>query len=188
MNRLLLIIDPQNDFINGALPVSGAADAMNNLAEYISRNSGKYIHKIVTADCHPFFHCSFCDCGGQWPRHCVHDSAGSAIWQPLFAPLYETEGAVSFLHKGQQEDTDEYSIFKNREATHIIREVVEKDRIDKIDVCGIAGDICVLQSINDGIDLFGAERINVLTAYSPSIDGGAALFDLIEKKNLSCDR
>lgn len=188
MNRLLLIIDPQYDFITGALPVSGAAEAMDNLADYISRSSGKYIHRIVTGDCHPFFHCSFSDCGGQWPRHCVHDTAGAAVWQPLFAPLYETEGAVRFLHKGRDEDSDEYSIFKNREATRIIRGLVETDKIEKIDLCGIAGDICVLQSIMDGIALFGAERINVLTAYSPSIDGGAALSDLIENKNLSCDR
>ena len=117
MNRLLLIIDPQIDFINGSLPISGAEEAMNNLADYISRNSGKYALKIVTADRHPFFHCSFTDCGGEWPRHCVHDSTGAAIWQPLFRPLYETEGAVSFLYKGESEDRDEYSIFKNPEAT-----------------------------------------------------------------------
>lgn len=188
MNRLLLIIDPQNDFINGSLPVSGAEEAMNNLADYISRNSGKYVLKIVTADRHPFFHCSFIDCGGEWPRHCVHDTTGAAIWQPLFRPLYETEGAVGFLYKGESEDRDEYSIFKNPEATRIIRGLVKNEKIDKIDICGLAGDVCVLQSLRDGIELFGAEKFNVLIAYSPSIDGDKALLDIIEKRNLSYDR
>lgn len=188
MNRMLLIIDPQNDFINGSLPVGGAADAMNNLADYISRNSGKYVLKIVTADRHPFFHCSFTECGGEWPRHCVHDTAGAAIWQPLFRPLYETEGAVRFLYKGECEDKEEYSIFKNREAAQIIRRLVESEEIRKIDICGLAGDVCVLQSLRDGMELFGTEKFNVLTAYSPSIDGGDALLDIIEKRNLSCDR
>lgn len=188
MNRLLLIIDPQNDFINGSLPVSGAVEAMNNLADYISINSGKYALKIVTADRHSFFHCSFTDCGGEWPRHCVHDTEGAAVWQPLFHPLYETDGAVHFLYKGESTDTDEYSIFKNQEATRIISDLVEKEKIEKIDICGLAGDVCVLQSLRDGIELFGAKKFNVLTAYSPSIDGGDALIDIIEKRKLSCDR
>ncbi len=187
MNRLLLIIDPQNDFICGSLPVGGAEYAMNRLADYISRNSGKYLLKIATADRHPFFHCSFTDCGGEWPRHCVHDTAGAAIWQPLFLSLYETAGAVRFLYKGECEDSDEYSIFKNREASQIIRELVEKENIEKIDICGLAGDVCVLQSLRDGMELFGAEKFNVLTAYSPSLDGGTLLHEMIEKYNLTCD-
>lgn len=185
---MLLIIDPQNDFIGGSLPVGGAVEAMNNLADYISRNAGKYRLKIVTADRHPFFHCSFTDCGGEWPRHCVHDTVGAAVWQPLFRPLYETDGAVRFLYKGEREDVEEYSIFKNPQAKQIITELVEKYKIEKIDVCGLAGDICVLQSIKDGIELLGAEQFNVLTAFSPSIDGGDALLEIIEKRNLSCDR
>lgn len=188
MKRLLLIIDPQNDFINGSLPINGAENAMNNLADYISQNPGKYALKIVTADRHPFFHCSFSDCGGEWPRHCVHDTTGAAIWQPLFRPLYETEGAVRILYKGEREDTDEYSIFKNSVASQIIRDLIEKEQIETIDICGLAGDVCVLQSLRDGIELFGAEKFNVLTVYSPSIDGGEALLHIIDKQNLSCDR
>ena len=185
---MLLIIDPQNDFIGGSLPVGGAVEAMNNLADYISCNSGKYRLKIVTADRHPFFHCSFTDCGGEWPRHCVHDTVGAAVWQPLFRPLYETDGAVRLLYKGESEDRNEYSIFKNPEAVRTIRWLVENEKIDKIDICGLAGDVCVLQSLRDGIELFGAEKFNVLTAYSPSIDGGEALLNIIETQNLLCDR
>lgn len=188
MRRLLLIIDPQNDFITGSLPINGAVEAMNNLAAYISGNSGKYAVKIVTADRHPFFHCSFTDCGGEWPRHCVHDTAGAAVWRALFGPLYESEGVVRFLYKGECVDTDEYSIFKNQEATRIIRDLIEKEKIDLIDICGLAGDVCVLQSLRDGMELFGADMFNVLTAFSPSIDGGVALSDIIEKHNLLCDR
>ena len=66
--------------------------------------------------------------------------------------------------------------------------MVENEKIEKIDICGLNGDMCVLQSLSDGIELFGAEKFNVLTAYSPSIDGDKALLDIIETKNLSCDR
>ncbi len=184
MNRLLLIIDPQNDFINGSLAVNGAEEAMNLLSDYLSRNSGMYDLKIVTADRHPYFHNSFIDCGGVWPRHCVHDTAGAAIWQPLFNELYQTEGAVQFFYKGQQPEIEEYSIFKNPEAAQSIRELVENEKIGMIDICGIAGNICVLQSLKDGIELFGADKFNVLTAFSPSLDDGRELFDFIRQNNI----
>lgn len=83
MKRLLLIVDPQVDFIAGTLPVPGAEEAMDRLAEYIYESDGRYAHKIVTADRHPYDHCSFDGHGGPWPRHCVHDTVGAAVWQHL---------------------------------------------------------------------------------------------------------
>ena len=35
MKKLLLIVDPQIDFITGTLPVGGAAEAMDALAKYV---------------------------------------------------------------------------------------------------------------------------------------------------------
>ena len=38
-NKILLIVDPQNDFIEGgSLPVNGAKDAMDNLVSYLKKN------------------------------------------------------------------------------------------------------------------------------------------------------
>lgn len=65
MNKLLLIIDPQTDFITGTLPVPASGKAMNELAGYITDNNGLYAHKIVTTDRHPFNHCSFTSAGGM---------------------------------------------------------------------------------------------------------------------------
>ena len=40
MNRLLLIVAPQIDFISGSLPVEGAAQAMEGLANYLRKTDG----------------------------------------------------------------------------------------------------------------------------------------------------
>ena len=40
MKKMLLVVDPQIDFINGSLPVAGAAEAMDALAEYV-KTSGE---------------------------------------------------------------------------------------------------------------------------------------------------
>ena len=43
MKSLLLIIDPQNDFINGSLPVKNADDCMYKLSEFIlDKGAGLY--------------------------------------------------------------------------------------------------------------------------------------------------
>lgn len=175
MKRMLLIVDPQIDFITGSLPVPGAEHAMNKLAEYIVANDGKYVHKIVTADRHPYGHCSFKENGGIWPIHCVHDTVGAAVWQPLFTPLYTTEGDVTFLYKGEDGEVEEYSIFKNPKAAAEIASIIRTQGIEAIDICGLAGDVCVFDTLTDGIALFGKELFHILPEFSPSLDGGAKL-------------
>ncbi len=188
MKRLLLIVDPQVDFICGALPVPGAETAMNNLAGYITDNSGRYIHKAVTADRHPFNHSSFTEYGGMWPRHCVHDTVGAAIWQPVFNALYNSAGEVSMLYKGQIADIEEYSIFKNQQAAAAIDRLIRDLGIEQIDICGLAGDVCVNDTLRDGIARYGSGMFNVLIDFSPSIDRGATLYKTINENRLRCDR
>jgi len=48
-------------------------------------------------------------------------------------------------------------------------------KIEQIDVCGLAGDICVLNTAKDLKDVIGSTKLNVLESYSPSLDGGTAL-------------
>ncbi|MDE7151182.1 MAG: isochorismatase family protein [Candidatus Amulumruptor sp.] len=187
--RMLLVVDPQIDFITGVLPVPGAREAMDLLAGYIAAADGKYAVKVVTADCHPYNHCSFDECGGRWPRHCVADTEGAAIWPALVDPLYRTAGGVTVLHKGRERDVEEYSIFKNADARACIMNIVERLGIEKIDICGLAGDVCVADTLRDGIGIFGASKFEVLAQYSPSLDRGVTLDHIISTNNLtSCDR
>ncbi len=175
MKRMLLIVDPQIDFIEGTLPVPGAAEAMDALARYIEANDGRYACKVVTADRHPWDHFSFKEQGGPWPMHCVHDTQGAAIWPALMRPLYTTAGDVIMLYKGERPDKEEYSIFSNPEAAERIRAIVEKEGIERIDLCGLAGDVCVHDTLRDGRALLGADMFEVLLPYSPSLDGGKRL-------------
>lgn len=188
MNKMLIIVDPQVDFVSGALPVPGAESAMDALALHVASHGDEYSRIIVTADRHPMQHCSFDSCGGQWPRHCVADSVGAAVWPRLMDALYAFAGSVTFLHKGERADTEEYSIFANAEARRRIVEMIETEGIDRVDICGLAGDVCVAATLTDGMHSFGTGLFKVLTAFSPSIDGGATLDNIISKYGLLCDR
>ena len=187
MNRLLLIVDPQIDFINGSLPVPGAGAAMDDLAAHVVAHDGQYAAKVVTCDFHPHNHCSFSINGGQWPEHCVAHSIGAAIWPVLLKSLYSTSGRVDIICKGQCPEVEEYSLFQNRETSKRIESIVSEMFIEGIDICGLAGDICVLHTLRDGVKIFGSEKFHVLQQFSPSIDGGDILNQYVQRL-LSCAR
>lgn len=178
--KILFVIDPQYDFISGSLPVGGAEESMNALAGYIRRNDGEYDLKIVTADWHPHDHCSFQENGGPWPVHCAQFTHGASLYQPLVEALYGTAGKVVVLTKGTLADREEYSIMSNEKSRKVIRRIFKKKIVSQIDVCGIAGDICVRQTLMDCFAEFGREKFRVLTDYCPSLDGGTALTELLQ--------
>ncbi|MGL5682139.1 MAG: isochorismatase family protein [Marinifilaceae bacterium] len=182
MNKLLLIIDPQVDFINGSLPVPDAAVAMDKLADYVTTHGDEYVYKVITNDWHPANHCSFSVNNGQWPIHCQQHTQGAEIWPHLLKALKSNPDKFEVLRKGDIHSAEEYSIFKNQLSTMRLKEIIKTNNIDKIDVCGIAGDICVLDTLKDGIELFGRDMFNVLKEYSPSLDNGVALNEFINKE------
>ncbi|MCM1333119.1 MAG: isochorismatase family protein [Bacteroides sp.] len=187
-NKMLMIVDPQIDFISGSLPVLGADVAMDALACYIKDCGDAYSHIVVTADRHPMDHCSFKSQGGEWAPHCIHDSVGAAVYPAVMDALCEFKGKITFLHKGESRCKEEYSIFKNEIASGEIAGIVDAEGIDSIDICGIAGDVCVSDSLLDGMDLLGRGKFNVLTRFSPSLDDGKRLNEIISKFGISCDR
>ena len=184
MNKLLLVVDPQIDFISGSLAVNGAAEAMEGLASYLRQTDGMYMYKIVTTDWHPFNHCSFKEQGGEWPLHCVQNSIGAAIYPSLIEPLYTTKGPLKVLRKGDNSKTEEYSIFRNQASAGHLQLIAKIKDIDQIDLCGIAGDYCVLETLKDGIELFGRDKFNVLLPYCASIDGGSTLTQYLMKNRI----
>lgn len=184
MARALLIVDPQYDFINGSLPVPGAAPAMDALAAHVAENADNWALKIITCDFHPGNHCSFQENGGQWPRHCVAHSKGAAIWESLWNAAYGTPGQCVVLPKGEQAAREEYSIFQAQGAARRIDELFLKHKINDVDICGIAGDICVLNTLKDGVDSLGKSMFTILRHFSPSLDGGKALADYCREETI----
>jgi nicotinamidase/pyrazinamidase len=102
MKRMLLIIDPQIDFINGALPVPGAAKALNALsnifynrtANMTARSSLRTGILIIIAPSRKTGRMAHALCSEfNWRR----------LFPALFKPLYTTHGTVTVLYKGTDE-------------------------------------------------------------------------------------
>lgn len=186
MNKLLLIVDPQYDFIDGTLPVDNAEQKMDALCEYI-KNHNDYEAVVITADWHPDSHCSFMDNGGEWPKHCVAYTHGAAIYEPIIKTLKELKVKYKVLTKGTDPKEEEYSIFLNDESYDWLIETISMKKIDQIDVCGIAGDVCVHDTIVSGMNEFGNEKFNILMDYCPCIADETLLKSLNVKRTYGKD-
>ncbi len=190
--KFLIIVDPQNDFIEGgSLPVSGARSAMLQLAEFVKNSSAEFSTIFVTQDSHPENHCSFSSNGGIWPVHCVRDSSGFEVFPQLQEVLSGLTN-VEYCQKGTDSGVEQYSIFSysdgeitNPDGKKIIS-VLAKSSSPQIVVCGIAGDVCVMNTLNDLVQIRkSAEGISVAANFTASIDGGEKLNAFCNENNIS---
>lgn len=184
--RLLIIVDGQYDFINGSLAVNGAKEKMDELSTFIDTTKREYSAIVLTADWHPRNHCSFGKNGGIWPTHCVEFTHGASIYQPIIEALDGVE--YSILTKGINKEEEEYSIFKNEKSKSYLINLCETLGISDVDICGIALDVCVLETLKNGTELLPNVKFNLLKAFSPYIteDGAEKVYEFVSNaKNIN---
>lgn len=185
MKKILLIIDPQDDFISGSLAVNGARQAIDALTSHLLSESEVFDYVIITSDSHPHSHCSFTRNGGIWPDHCVIGTPGWGLDARLAAAislLYTSKCRI--VDKGMNPDVEEYSVLSNpdneKELLPILKEASE------VHICGIAGDFCVAETIKDLIKLDLLDRLVIRKDYIASTDSGNALNELISDFGIKC--
>lgn len=187
MKNILLIVDPQNDFITGTLAVQGAKEKMLKLSDYIRDFGREYDYICITMDTHPVKHCSFKENGGIWPDHCVISTNGCRIPEYLTDLLGKYNTYV--FHKGTEPNLEEYSIFDNKtdgvELSNFLSATQDEDPETFVDVCGIAGDYCVLETIKGLKDIINPEHISVLMDLVASIDGGEKLTEFLDNNGIN---
>ena len=191
MKNILLIVDPQIDFISGSLAVEGADEKMLKLSKYIKEKCNEYDYIFLTGDSHPDNHCSFVENGGIWPKHCVCESEGVCFYNKLINALLEFNNFhnLETFDKGTNSDKEEYSIFQNEldglKLANKIKNIIENDEDVFIDVCGIAGDYCVLETIKGLTELINNDHIYILEEFTASIDGGKKLLEYAENNDIN---
>ena len=157
--RVLLIIDVQNDFCPGG---SLAVEEGDAVVPVINRIMPLFSRVIATQDWHPSDHVSFAashpgrkpldvvDAGGieqvLWPDHCVQGTRGAELH-----PRLEVGRIELVLRKGLRRMLDSYSaFFENDHATDTgLRFYLKGMRARDIFLCGLATDYCVLASALD---------------------------------------
>ena len=175
MKKFLLVIDAQKDFLDGGkLGVENSTKTMDNLAEFIVKHGKDYEMAIATVDWHPVSHCSFKENGGIWPAHCIQYSEGAAIYEPVLNALNTYAKSFDVLTKGTDDSREEYSIFKNIFSKEKLTYLVNFNKIEEIDVVGIAYDYCVADSVKDGLRALPNIKFNVIKEFCPAIATNSA--------------
>lgn len=146
--KALTAIDIQYDFVSpkGALYVKDG----ETIIEAIFQKAKEYLANndivIFTQDWHPEKHCSFKNNGGQWPPHCIQNTAGSEL---VIKKLYHKN--IFLLKKAFYEDTDSYSAFGGLIDGISLKNFLESKNILDIEICGLALDFCVKATAIDGV-------------------------------------
>jgi len=175
---VLLIIDVQNDFCPGGALAVPQGDA---IVPAVNRLAAEFAHVVLTQDWHPRGHASFASShpgkqpfetialpyGQQilWPEHCVQGTHGAAFHAGLDVPHAEL-----VVRKGFRSAIDSYSAFRendHRTPTGLAGYLTERG-FQRITLCGLATDFCVLYSAIDGRE--AGFEVTVVTSACRGID------------------
>ena len=139
MKRLLIVVDMQNDFINGSLGTKEAQTIVKPVAEYIKSFPGDV---LFTADTHGENYLDTLEGKNLPVKHCIENTPG---WQlaPEINELCIDLGALRY-----EKHTFGCDLFSN---SHKLEELtgmhlpVMAD-YDEIELCGLCTDICVISN------------------------------------------
>ena len=188
----LIIVDPQYDFIEGGkLPIIGGTKALDNIARLIE--SGKVGRVVITQDSHRPDHCSFKWFGGQFPEHCIMNSHGYLVYEPIEKAIKDKNIRITTIEKGHNEE--EFSGFTGEYSSEYYNHVELKitngsywnnfvtfRKDDTIVICGLAGDICVLNTIK--AILPAIPNLKVYLDGIASLDDRSTLLNFMKENNI----
>ncbi len=158
-NRVLLVVDIQNDFCpEGALAVPEG----DQVVSIINKLSRRFAHVILTQDWHCDDHLSFASShpgkqplerielsyGPQilWPDHCVQGTHGAS-----FHPHLDVANCELIIRKGYHREIDSYSAFfeNDRRTPTGLAGYLRERGLTRLFVVGLATDFCVAYSALD---------------------------------------
>ena len=129
MAKLLVVVDYQNDFIDGALGFKGAEKIANNIKELINDFRKQNEDVVFTFDTHDQDYMNTTE-GKHLPApHCIKGSKGWEL-NPLIAPLVENAPCFEKPSFGSKE----------------LGQYIESKNYDEIYLCGLVSDICVFSN------------------------------------------
>ena len=130
MKKLLIVVDYQIDFINGALGFDGAENLSPIIAAKIEKYHSEGFDVAFTLDTHDENYLETSE-GRNLPiKHCIRYSEGHRLW-PEIEKL-----------KSSGDRTFEKPTFGSDELFDFLR----NSEYDEIELCGLVTDICVISN------------------------------------------
>ncbi|HUZ85933.1 MAG TPA: isochorismatase family protein [Candidatus Baltobacterales bacterium] len=186
MRNALLAVDLQSDFVQeGSLPVPNGLQVAAQVARHIRHFKTEYDFVVASRDYHedPQGHFSATpDYVNTWPPHCVIGTPGAAFVPPI-QNLVREKIIQTVVSKGRHEAA--YSAFEAVDARgHNLLDVLREQRIDHIDICGIATDYCVRASALDARK--NAFQVRIMINLCAAVTEATGLQAIEEMKAAGC--
>ena len=158
---MLIIVDMQNDFVPGGRLGVPFGD---EIVPLINELQNSFSLVVATQDWHPQSHKSFASNHKDrkpferillhdleqvlWPDHCVQGSPGAQFHSSL--NMDKVEG---IFRKGMDPEIDSYSGFYDNgyKKTTGLAGYLRERKVQKVFVCGLAADYCVLYTAKDAL-------------------------------------
>lgn len=158
MNKeALIVVDYQNDFIDGSLAVKGGAELAPEIARLVSEYRAKSGMVVATRDWHPQKSVHF----DSWPIHCV-----AGTWGAKYGEI-DTAAIDVEIFKGYMNKNDGYSGFEGvtsligspedgfekAPGAKTLEEVLVESKIRIVRIVGLATDFCIKATALDAAKL-----------------------------------
>lgn len=138
MKKILVLVDVQNDFIDGSLRNEEAIKTVPNIVEYLNQFDGDAIY--ATKDTHDENYLNTPE-GKKLPVvHCVKGTDGWQINKDVYGALVDTMNRninLCFIEK---------PTFGSYELIKMLKEDLGDLRNVEIEICGFCTDICVVSN------------------------------------------
>jgi nicotinamidase/pyrazinamidase len=180
--KCLLLVDIQNGFCSGGNLAVPEGEAVVAIANRLMAEGG-YDLVVASQDWHPADHGSFASqhpgrkpfemgmLHGKpqmlWPDHCVQGTADADLH-----PELDKTRIQHIQRKGEDRAIDSYSAFRDndREALTGLSAYLAGRGVAKLDVCGLATDYCVKDSVLDAILLVPGIAVRLVIDACRGID------------------
>lgn len=164
MTNAIILVDVQNDFIGGSLPVPSGEKVAYSIANHLAYNRPD-TYVVATKDFHNPGNLN----GGHfsetpdyidtWPAHCVAGTEGAEFHRAIEAV---SERIEAVFYKGW--DHPAYSGFEGITTSpyfdgigagysQTLHQWLQERGVTRVQVCGLTADYCVRQTALDAIDL-----------------------------------
>ena len=132
MKKLLIVIDMQNDFIDGALGTEEAIKILPRVIDKIKSHNGEIIY---TRDTHSEEYLDTQE-GKKLPiSHCIKGSEG-----------WELANDIGELAKASESKIFDKPTFGSLELANYVSNLYKKGQIQEIELVGLCTDICVISN------------------------------------------
>jgi len=132
MKKALIIVDYQNDFVNGSLGFKGAELLEDLLVKKINQAVKENSTVIFTKDTHPKNYLELQEGRNLPVPHCIKDTKG---WQ-LYGKLYNLEKEIK----------NSITIEKPTFGSIKLAKILIDGKFDEVELAGLVSNICVISN------------------------------------------